>query len=78
MIEERLFTSSELVSYDGDDRPAYIAYKGVVYDVSDCPRWKLGLHERQHFPGQDLTGELTNAPHGEDVFMPRALSVSAD
>jgi predicted heme/steroid binding protein len=68
MIEERFFTSRELLGYDGDDLPPYIAYRGVVYDVSDCPRWKFGLHEHLHFPGQDLSSELTNAPHGDDVF----------
>jgi predicted heme/steroid binding protein len=46
----------------------YIAYKGLVYDVSDCLRWKSGLHERLHFPGQDLTTELDEAPHLEEVF----------
>jgi predicted heme/steroid binding protein len=26
------------------------------------------LHEGMHFPGQDLTTELSDAPHGEEVF----------
>ncbi len=46
----------------------WIAYLGVVYDVTDCPRWQKDLHERLHFPGQDLTSELPEAPHEEDVF----------
>jgi predicted heme/steroid binding protein len=45
-----------------------VAYRGIVYDVTDCPKWRSGLHEGQHFPGQDLTGELPEAPHGEEVF----------
>mgnify|MGYP001324060221 CR=1 FL=1 len=45
-----------------------IAYKGIVYDVTDCPKWRLDMHEWLHFPGQDLTSELPEAPHGEDVF----------
>lgn len=49
-------------------RPAYVAHAGIVYDVSDCPKWRTGLHEGQHFPGQDLTDELPNAPHTVDVF----------
>jgi predicted heme/steroid binding protein len=41
----------------------------VVYDVTDCPKWRTGLHEGLHFPGQELTQELReNAPHGEEVF----------
>jgi predicted heme/steroid binding protein len=46
----------------------WIAHEGVVYDVSDCPRWKNEMHERLHFPGQDLTGEIVDAPHKTDVF----------
>jgi predicted heme/steroid binding protein len=45
-----------------------IAYHGIVYDVSDCPKWRSDLHEQLHFPGQDLTGELSDAPHQEEVF----------
>ena len=58
----------ELRRYDGDEKPIYIAYQGIVYDVSDCPRWKSGLHEHLHFPGQDLTSELYDAPHSDEVF----------
>jgi len=46
----------------------FIAHKGIVYDVTDCPKWRLDMHESLHFPGQDLTGELAEAPHAEDVF----------
>jgi len=49
-------------------RPKYIAYKGVVYDVSDCPKWRTDMHENLHWPGQDLTDELPDAPHEEEVF----------
>jgi predicted heme/steroid binding protein len=46
----------------------YIAFEGVVYDVTDCPKWRADLHEQLHFPGQDLTGELRDAPHKAEVF----------
>jgi predicted heme/steroid binding protein len=46
----------------------FVAYNGVVYDVTDCPKWRLAIHENLHFPGQDLTSELPDAPHAEDVF----------
>ncbi len=46
----------------------YIAYQGIVYDVTDCPKWRPELHEQLHFAGQDLTGELPDAPHQEEVF----------
>ena len=44
------------------------ACNGIVYDVTDCPKWRTDLHEQLHFPGQDLTSELPDAPHKEDVF----------
>ena len=46
----------------------FVAYKGIVYDVTDCPKWRTDLHEQLHFAGQDLTRELPDAPHKEDVF----------
>lgn len=46
----------------------YVAYDGQVYDVTDCPKWRRGLHEGLHFPGQDLTSELPEAPHHREVF----------
>lgn len=47
----------------------YVAMKGIVYDVTDCPKWRTGLHEHQHFAGQDLTQEFADAPHFEEVFL---------
>ena len=46
----------------------WIARDGVVYDVTECPKWRTGMHELLHFPGQDLSGEFPDAPHGHDVF----------
>lgn len=69
MADERSVTRSELRRGTGErGAPCYVAYRGVVYDVSDCPKWRSGLHEQQHFAGQDLTGELADAPHTAEVF----------
>lgn len=68
MQQERTFTINELRRYDGESGPMYVAYRGIVYDVSESPRWRSGLHEQMHFPGQDLTGEMSDAPHHEEVF----------
>lgn len=68
MSDETIFTEFALRRYDGEDGPMYIAYQGVVYDVTDCPHWRRGIHQDQHFPGQDLTSELPQAPHGIEVF----------
>jgi len=69
MEPERPFTERELQRYNGErGERAYIAYNGVVYDVTDCPKWRTGLHEQLHFAGIDLTRSLRKAPHTEEVF----------
>lgn len=66
---DRTFTERQLRRYTGDDgEPIYIAYQGVVYDVSGCPKWRHGMHENMHYPGQDLSSELQDAPHLAEVF----------
>jgi predicted heme/steroid binding protein len=68
-IPDRMVTQMELKRSTGErGTRKFIAYDGVVYDVTDCPKWRTDLHEQLHFPGQDLTGELHEAPHKEDVF----------
>jgi predicted heme/steroid binding protein len=43
---EREFTPEQLEQYDGKEgRPAYIAYKGKVYDVTDNYLWTNGNHQ---------------------------------
>jgi len=57
-------TLAELAGYDGrEGRCAYIAVNGTIYDVTSSPRWQNGLHPPDHQAGQDLTEELTKAPH---------------
>jgi predicted heme/steroid binding protein len=68
MPEERLFTLRELRLCNGDDGPPCVAFQGVVYDLSDCPNWRSGLHRNLHYPGQDLTAEIADAPHAAEVF----------
>jgi predicted heme/steroid binding protein len=64
---QRKFTLEELKKYDGKEgRPAYIAYKGKVYDVTDNYLWTDGDHQGEHVAGKDLTEDMTNAPHGEE------------
>lgn len=66
---DRRVTLRELQSGDGRrGRPKLVAYRGVVYDVSECPKWRGELHEGLHFPAQDLTDQLPAAPHAEEVF----------
>ena len=69
-IPNKLYSESQLHLFNGeDDERMYVAYKGIIYDVTDCPKWRRGIHEGLHFPGQDLSAELdTEAPHAGGVF----------
>lgn len=63
------FKVDELKSYDGQNgRRAYVAYKGVVYDVTDSSFWIGGEHMGTHQAGRDLTDELEMAPHGAEML----------
>ena len=65
----KVFTLSELAEYDGaNGRPAYVAYKGTVYDVSGSFLWKDGKHQGLHRAGRDLTTEIERAPHDPDFL----------
>jgi len=67
--ELRKFTLKELKQYDGrDGRPAYMAYKGKVYDVTESFLWIGGDHQGQHEAGKDMTNEMKYAPHGEEML----------
>ncbi len=68
-IPDRIISLAELKRGTGErGARKLVAYKGIVYDVTDCPKWRLEMHENLHFAGQDLTGELAEAPHAEEVF----------
>jgi len=67
--EPRKFTLKELEEYDGKGgKPAYIVYKGKVYDVSESSFWMDGDHLGAHQAGKDLTEELELAPHRNEVL----------
>jgi predicted heme/steroid binding protein len=67
LAEPRKFTVKELEEYDGKSgKPAYIAYKGKVYDLSQSSLWSGGEHMGMHQAGKDITEELELAPHGEE------------
>ena len=69
MTEQQKLTLEQLKQFDGKEgRPAYIAYKGKVYDVTDDFLWVDGDHQGEHAAGRDLTEEMGRAPHGEDTL----------
>jgi len=62
------YTRNQLALRNGTDKPeVWIAYKGLIYDVSASRLWYTGKHY-EHWAGQDLTNELPDAPHTESVF----------
>lgn len=63
-----VYTKTQLALRNGKDKPeVWVAYKGVIYDVTHSRLWKTGTHY-EHWAGQDLTDELKDAPHTDKVF----------
>lgn len=62
------YSLSQLALRNGEDKPEiWVAYKGLIYDVSESRLWRNGKHY-EHWAGQDLTAELADAPHTNQVF----------
>ena len=62
------YSKSYLALRNGQDKPQiWVAFKGIIYDVTDSRLWKNGKHY-EHWAGQDLTDELKDAPHSDQVF----------
>jgi predicted heme/steroid binding protein len=60
---------AELSQFNGKNGTrTYIAYQGRVYDVTGSFHWQNGKHWVTHYAGQDLTAELSEAPHGADML----------
>ena len=61
--------NGNLQQFNGKDgKPAYIAYKSHIYNVSKSKHWENGTHMDSHMAGEDLTAALSGAPHGDEVF----------
>jgi predicted heme/steroid binding protein len=68
MSDLPVYTKSQLALRNGQDKPQiWVAYKGIIYDVTESRLWRDGKHY-EHWAGQDLTSELNDAPHTETVF----------
>jgi len=69
LSQPRKVTLQELQESNGKNgKPAYLAYKGKVYDVSDSSFWMEGDHMGMHDAGKDLSEELEMAPHRDETF----------
>lgn len=67
-FEMEVYTKQQLALRNGQDKPEiWVAFKGIIYDVSESRLWRNGKHY-EHWAGQDLTEELQDAPHTEEVF----------
>jgi predicted heme/steroid binding protein len=68
MSEYPTYTRAQLALRNGQDKPEiWVAFEGKIYDVSKSRLWRDGKHY-EHWAGQDLTPELADAPHNENVF----------
>jgi predicted heme/steroid binding protein/uncharacterized membrane protein len=64
------YSADGLAQFDGrEGRPAYIAYNGILYDVTGSKLWKGGSHLKKHNAGNDLTELLKTAPHGQEKVL---------
>ena len=62
------YSLPQLALRNGQDKPQiWVAYEGLIYDVSISRLWREGKHY-EHWAGQDLTDELADAPHNANVF----------
>ena len=67
--EPRKITLNELAQNDGrNGKPAYVAFKGTVYEVSASAFWMEGDHMGAHQAGKNLTNEMELAPHREETL----------
>lgn len=67
------YTKAQLALRNGQDKEEiWCAYKGVIYDVTPSRLWRNGKHY-EHWAGQDLTLELSAAPHTDKVFSKFAI-----
>lgn len=63
--ELQTFTLDELSKYNGENgNKAYVAYKGLVYDIAGNPKWSNGKHNG-NIAGTDLTEAIKRSPHGD-------------
>ncbi|MBN3521476.1 cytochrome b5 [Algoriphagus lutimaris] len=64
----KVYSKQQLALRNGQDKPEiWVAYLGVIYDVTQSKMWRNGKHY-EHWAGQDLTEEFEDAPHNTKVF----------
>lgn len=67
-MDMKTFTVDEVAKFNGKDgNKGYVIYKGMVYDVTNHPRWTTGEHNN-NTAGTDLTDFISKSPHGDAKF----------
>ena len=65
---DKTYTRAQLSLRNGVDKDdIWVAFEGKIYDVTNSKLWRNGKHY-EHWAGQDLTPEMSDAPHAEKVF----------
>ncbi|MFD0959031.1 cytochrome b5 domain-containing protein [Paenibacillus chungangensis] len=66
---QQSFTREQLAQFDGrNGRPAYVAVKGIVYDVTNNAAWSAASHFGLS-AGKDLTQEFASCHAGEQWIL---------
>ncbi len=70
LVPRRRYTGAELARHNGTDPalPVLIAYQGKVYDVTASFPWAKGSHWGNLRAGEELTGQLEESIHGEEML----------
>jgi predicted heme/steroid binding protein len=65
----KVFTVEELATYNGQNgKPIYVAFYGIVYDVTNANGWENGVHEGVNYAGKDATEAYEDSPHQQSLL----------
>lgn len=68
MDELKKYTKAQLALRNGQDKELiWVSVNGNIYDVTASKLWRDGKHY-EHWAGQELIGELADAPHTQEVL----------
>ena len=67
--DKQTITLEALAACNGrDGTQIWVAYAGLVYDLTESFLWRGGRHWVLHNAGADLTTALAEAPHGAEFL----------
>lgn len=63
------YTMEEVAKHTGrGGTAAWFVFGDKIYDVTKSDLWTEGDHQEMHTAGRNLTSEMPDAPHDEDVL----------